>query len=67
MNEEDKIMQSLARWFYLIVLFLGIAFYISWSAIYDAWTDVGVYTITIIMVLFGISGTLLYWKKNEGD
>ncbi len=65
MDEEENIIQSIARWFYLIVLFLGIAFYLSWSSMYNAWTDVGVYAITIIMVSFGLGGTLLYSKKNE--
>lgn len=63
MSEEDTL-TSIARWFYLIVLLIGIAFYISWSAMYNAWTDFGVYAITIILVSFGLFGTLLYWKKK---
>ncbi len=65
MNEEERITTSIARWFYLLVFMLGIAFYFSWSAMYNAWTDLGVYAITVILVFSGLFGTLLYWKKNE--
>ena len=63
---SEEVTRSAARWFYLLVLLAGIAFYISWSAMYDAWTDVGVYGVSITLISFGIFGTLLYWKKN-GD
>ena len=65
MNEEERITTSMARWFYLFILMLGISFYLSWSVMYNAWTDLGVYAITAILVCFGLFGTLLYWKKNE--
>ncbi len=65
MNEEERIITSIARWFYILILLSGIAFYLSWSMMYNAWTDLGVYAITVILVFFGLFGTLLYWKKNE--
>ncbi len=63
---EEQALKSAARWFYLLVLFLGIAFYLSWGILYGAWTDVGVYAITIILVLFGLFGAALYFGRN-GD
>jgi cation transport ATPase len=65
MPEEERILNSAARWFYLLVLFLGIAFYLSWGILYDGWTDVGVYAITIVMVCFGLFGVALYFGKKE--
>ncbi len=62
---SEDILGSAAKWFYLLVLLAGIGFYISWSAMFNAWTDLGVYGITVVLVSFGIFGTLLYWKKNE--
>ena len=62
---EEHMINSAARWFYLLMIFLGIAFYLSWGILYDGWTDVGVYTITIIMVTFGLFGVALYFGKNE--
>ena len=62
---EEQVLNSAARWFYLLVMFLAIAFYLSWGILYGAWTDVGVYTITIIMLTFGIFGVALYFGKNK--
>lgn len=64
---EEQVTTSVARWFYLLVLFLGIAFYLSWGIMYSAWTDVGVYAITIITVTFGLFGVALYFGKNEEE
>ena len=64
---EEQVLVSAARWFYLLAIFLGIAFYLSWGILYGAWTDVGVYTITIILVVFGLFGVALYFGKNEEE
>ncbi|HDH81503.1 MAG: DUF3149 domain-containing protein [Thermoplasmata archaeon] len=45
----------------------GLIFYIGWNAKYGAWTDVGIYSITAILVAFGIGGYLLSTApKKEG-
>ena len=59
-EETLEIPPSIPRLFYLIVLAAGVAFYVIWSALFDAWTDLAVYTISVIMIGFGIAGTLLY-------
>ncbi len=41
-----------------ILLFIGVAFYLSWSIMYDAWTDIGLYSFTIVLIVFGILGIL---------
>ncbi len=65
MNEEEKILKSVARWFYLLVLFLGIAFYLSWAVLYNDWVDPAVYGVSISMIMVGIFGVAIYFRKNE--
>jgi hypothetical protein len=45
--------------FALIVLIVGILFYISWGLRYGVWADIGIYSITIVLVLGGLLGTIL--------
>ena len=50
--------------FPLLVLIAGVAFYLSWCITYSStypgvWTDIGIYSITIVFVLSGIFGVLL--------
>ena len=51
----------------LILLIAGILFYISWGITYNVWYDIGPYSLTIVLVLFGLFGTLLsLLEKKEG-
>jgi hypothetical protein len=61
-DEEEtlEIPPVIPRIFYLIVLAAGVAFYVIWSALFNAWTDLAVYAISVIMIGFGLVGTLLY-------
>jgi len=45
--------------FALIVLIVGVLFYISWGLRYGVWVDIGIYSITIVLVLGGLLGTIL--------
>ncbi|KAA0004509.1 MAG: hypothetical protein DRN33_01175 [Thermoplasmata archaeon] len=45
----------------------GLIFYIGWNAKYSAWTDVGVYSVTAILVAFGIGGYLLSTLPKKED
>ena len=53
--------------FALIVLIAGILFYISWGLRYGVWVDVGIYSITIVLVLGGLFGMILslFMEKTE--
>lgn len=51
----------------LLVLLAGILFYIYWGATYGVWADIGIYSITIILVLFGLFGTLLSLLEAEEE
>jgi hypothetical protein len=53
--------------FYIILLAFGMGFYFIWSALFDAWTDIAVYTVTVITAGFGLIGTILYTlQEREG-
>ena len=52
----------------LIVLIGGLLFYIVWGIRYNVWMDVGVYSITIVLILgglFGASLSLTFDKTTE--
>ena len=53
----------------LIILIAGLLFYITWGLRYGVWVDIGIYSITIILVLGGILGTIvsLSMEKTEEE
>jgi len=42
-----------------LLLLAGILFYISWGIRFGVWYDIGVYSLSIILILAGIFGILL--------
>ncbi len=67
MAEDERFPRKVASWFYFFLILLGIAFYVSWSILYNTWNlfdreNIGVYALTILLVGFGITGYLLYRK-----
>jgi hypothetical protein len=60
MNEKKII-----EYFGFFLLALGLIFYFSWSILYNAFFDVGVYTVTIVLVLFGILIIFLGRSKDQ--
>ncbi len=51
----------------LLSLIAGILFYFSWGLTYGVWADIGIYSITIVLVLAGIFGTVLSLLEGEGE
>ncbi len=45
--------------FAIIVLIAGLLLYITWGLRYNVWYDIGIYSITIILVLGGLFGAIL--------
>lgn len=43
----------------LVLLLLGVAFWVYMGTTYDNWTDVGVYAVGITLIGFGIVGTFV--------
>lgn len=44
------------------LLSIGVAFYLIWSILYGTWTDIGLYSFTIVLVVFGL---LELWLVQE--
>jgi prolipoprotein diacylglyceryltransferase len=56
--------------FAIIVLIAGLLLYVTWGLRYpDAWTDIGIYSITIVLVLGGLIGAVLSltFEKTEEE
>ncbi len=51
----------------LIILIGGLLLYITWGLRYNVWTDIGIYSITIVLVLGGLFGAILslFFEKTE--
>ena len=65
MAETDDRLRGIASAFYLLLLSLGIFFYLGWGLVYNSWDitkaeNMGVYAITVLCVGFGATGFLLY-------
>ena len=50
-----------------ITLIAGILFYIYWGTRYGIWTDIGIYALTIVLVLFGVFGALLSLTEQKEE
>ncbi|HWR27629.1 MAG TPA: hypothetical protein VN377_04245 [Candidatus Thermoplasmatota archaeon] len=54
----------------LIVLIAGLLLYITWGLRYNVWADIGIYSITIVLVLGGLLGAILsltYERIEDGQ
>jgi len=54
-------------YFYAVLMLVGVSWYLLWSSLYNAWTDIGNYSLSVICIAFGLVGTLLYAKKPEPE
>ncbi len=53
------------RIFGLALIILGLSFYVGWSILYNTWIDPGLYSVTVILVVFGILTLLLASEKDK--
>ena len=70
MNIEDLLNMEKYNWMTitsLLLLLAGIIFYVGWGITYGVWADIGIYSFTIILVLFGILGMLVSLHESEGE
>ena len=53
----------------ILALFGGIIYYIYWGIRFGVWFDIGIYSLTIVLVLAGIFGTILtlYEKPEQNN
>ncbi|MEM1514377.1 MAG: hypothetical protein QXW78_03030 [Candidatus Thermoplasmatota archaeon] len=50
----------------LLVIIAGIVYYLMWNLKYNAWSDIGIYSVTIFFVGFGVFG-LIYSAIKRGQ
>ena len=60
---ETPFMRRLIVGFYAMLLAGGLIFYWTWSLLYDTWTDIGVYSLSAVLIGFGAVGLALYSIK----
>jgi hypothetical protein len=51
---------------YLVLMVTGILIYLVWGILYNAFFDVGLYSVVILLVGFGLCGYLLYGISPTG-
>jgi hypothetical protein len=51
----------------ILLLLAGILFYIYWGTRYGVWYDIGIYSITIVLVIWGIVGIILTLMEKEEE
>ncbi len=50
-----------------ILVAIGAVFYFAWGFLYDVWTDIGQYSLTVTLIGFGLLGALLAKYKDENQ
>ncbi len=48
-----------------ILIAIGAIFYFAWGLLYDVWTDIGLYSLSVTLIGFGILGVILAKVKKE--
>jgi hypothetical protein len=53
----------------IIIFIAGLLLYISWGLRFNVWYDIGIYSITIILILGGLLGAILSltFDKTEDE
>jgi len=51
---------------YLVLMVTGILIYLAWGSYFDAFFDMGLYSVVILMVGFGLCGYVLYGINPTG-
>ena len=69
MEDHTKIPVWIPKLFYRLLLVGGILFYFSWLITFgfEFWNDVGVYSVTIVLICFGLAGTWLYSEIEKKE
>lgn len=67
MEKEIEMPQTFKLLFSFLVLIAGLALYLGWAASYDAWTDIGLYSISAPIIGFGLVGVFLFTRKEPEE
>jgi hypothetical protein len=65
MEAEPPVLRTIAFYGYAFVFTLGIVMYVAWGVLYNSWNileprNLGVYSIVVVLLGFGVVGMLLY-------
>jgi len=60
MPDEFRMPAVIPRIFYTILFMFGIGLYLGWGILFNVWFDLGVYSLCVILIGFGLVGMLLY-------
>ncbi|MCK5291863.1 MAG: hypothetical protein KAR39_07595 [Thermoplasmata archaeon] len=71
MDEEEEARafpRKVALAFYAFLMVLGILMYLGWGVFFGSWDllapqNIGVYSIVVILIGFGVVGVLLYSRR----
>lgn len=64
-NKNERSGRDLLALLCALLAAAGIAFYFSWSVVHGTWTDLGVYSVSVVLIAFGIVGFILYSMEEE--
>jgi len=68
-EKEVKLPYGLVKNLFTLLMITGILLYVAWSVLLIAtkgiFFDLGLYSVCIIMTLFGLAGRLLYGHKQK--
>jgi hypothetical protein len=56
---------NIYRFFGLFLIIISVSFYLGWSVAYGTWGDIGLYSFTIVLLVFGILTLLLVDEKER--
>jgi len=67
--DVEEFQRKIVLSFFALLLIAGICVFWIWGIVYDIWypfshEDIGIYTIYVPLIAFGIFGMLLYKKKS---
>jgi len=51
----------------VLVILAGIIYYVAWNLKYGAWTDIGIYSVAIILISFGAAGYMISTVPKKED
>jgi fatty acid desaturase len=57
--------RNIYRFFGLLLFVVGAVFYLSWSILYGTWTDIGLYSFVVPLVVFGLLLLLLTHEQDR--
>lgn len=64
MKKQVEMPKTFKLLFSLLVFIAGLGLYLYWAASYDAWTDIGLYSISVPIIGFGLVGIFLFTRKE---